>query len=484
MDSADSSSRFSFFKPGTHLLSFAATALGAALSLLLFRHGRLLTFDAYHYCELAKQFAETWPDRFGNHWPFGYPVAGSLLVRVGVPGYFALVSVSLASLYFLNLLTARLLKDHPDRVWIVLGIAMTPIIGIELFGVLTELPFALALMGLVVSLAEWPSRRALWASAAWAVAALSIRYAGVIALAALATWLLAQYRPLRAAGRWWEAFFATATAGLVSGGLLFLNVVKSGHASGAGRGNPAGLGTLPAEIVNFAWSVPSALIAGGVRDHFALTAWSGEVIGWLIFFALTALCVLAWFKPCSRASRPLALVALGYCLGMCVLHCVGDFDGLYNARTFLPALAPLAVLLAERFTQRRRATLLLCAILTGAGMVSAFRGISLEIGGNVQPAVNVLREHLNPADRIAINNQAFAISAFLSQCTRRTWLNGWDETWPERFMVVSGKPKNRAGDTSEIDETWRTWTDRLVGSGNYRYLLNQPALVVIERIGR
>ncbi len=483
MGSTDFSSRFSFLKPGAHPLAFAATVLGAVFSLLLFRHGRLLTFDAYHYCEFAKQFAETWPDRFGNHWPFGYPIAGSLLVRVGAPGYFALVAVSLASLYFLNLLTARLLNDHPSRVWIVLAIATTPIIGAELLGVLTELPFALALMGLVASLAEWPSRRALWASAVWAVVALSIRYAGVIALAALATWLLAQNRPLRSAGRWWEAFFATAIAGLASGGLLFINVIKSGHASGADRGNPEGLGALPSQIVDFGWSVPSALIAGGVRDHFALNAWSGEVIGWLVFSALTALCVLAWFKPCSRASRSLALVALGYCLGMCVLHCIGDFDSLYNARTFLPAVIPLAVLLAERI-QRRRVTLLLCAILTGAGLVAAVRGISLEIGGNVQPAMSVLRERLKPTDCVAINDHALAVAAFLSQRTRRTWLNGWDKTWPERFMVVSGKPQNRAGDTAKVDETLRAWTDRLVTSGNYRYLLNQPTLVVIERIDR
>ena len=467
-----------------HLLALAATLLGASLSLLLFRHGRLLTFDAYHYCELTKQFAEAWPDRFGNHWPFGYPLAGSLLVRAGVPGYLALVAVSLTAFYFLNLLTAHLLNNHPNRVWIVLTLAMTPIIGTELLGVLTELPFALALVGLVVSLAEWPSRRALWTSTAWAVVALSIRYAGVIALAALVTWLLIRIRLLRATNRLWEAFSATLAAGLVSSGLLFLNVVKSGHASGAERGNPPGLGALPAQIADFGWSAPSALVAGGVRDHFSLNAWPGVAIGWLIFSALTALCILAWFRPCSRFSRPLTLVALGYCFGMCVLRCVGDFDALYNARTFLPAIVPLAVLLAERLAQQRSAALLLCAALAGTGILAAVRGISHEIGGNVQLAVAVLKEHLKSTDNIAINDHAFTVSALVPQRTRRTWIGNWDKTSAERFMVISGEPLNRAGDTSAIDEIWRTWADRLVANGHCRYLLNQPTLVVIERIDR
>jgi hypothetical protein len=456
--------------------------VSVGLAFFALRAGRLLTFDGYHYVEFAKRFAHEWPDRFGNHWPFGWPLAGGMLARLGVPAYHALLGLSSVSLLTLLATATFVLRAHSARLAVVCAVGLAPIVAPQLIGVLTELPLAAALLALALCLAHWPRRAALWGAAGCAVLALGIRYAGLVALAMIAVRLAELWTTLRAAARLREALAAAFSAALVSALLLGLNILKSGHASGAERGNPPGLAALPLELSSYGWSAPSALIAGGLRDLVGPATPLGILIGGACFIAIAALCAWSWWRPLTAYSRSLALVAFGYSAGMGVLHCIGDFDALYNARTFLPALAPLALLAAERLTARRTWLLGLCSLVVVAGAVGSLRGVSREIGGDVTPAVTLLRPLLTPADRIAINDHAFALAAYFPNVTTRTWPEYWDESFFPPFIVVAGKPRDREGRDAVVQSDWLALAERLVATGRYRYLIRQTDLIALQLI--
>ena len=459
-----------------------AVALAGVFTVVTFRAGRVLTFDGYHYCEFAKQFAVSLPDRFGNHWPFGWPFAGGMLARVGVSAYVALVALSLVALGLLFACAAKMLEPCPLR-WLVLAaLAATPVVAQQLGGVLTELPFSTALLGLALCLARWPARGALWGTAACCVMALTIRYAGVIALAVFAVVGLANWQKLRAAGRLGDALAAFFSAALVCALLLSINVLRSGEASGAGRGRAGGLGALPGHLADFGWSAPSALIAGGLRDRVGPDTPVGIAIGALLVLAILLLCARAWWRPSSAYSRPLALTAAGYCIGMAVLRCIGEFDALYNARTFLPAWAPLLLLMVEQFAPRTKWIVVVCAAIFSTGAIAAARGISREIGGNVQAAVTALRGRVAPADEIAINDDAFSVAAHFPQRTQRVWVQWWSAKDTTRFLVVAAKPHQRDGSGARFEEDWPTLCQRLVQDGTFRYLVTTPTLIALERM--
>jgi len=460
----------------------AALVLAVGLAWLTFRAGRLLTFDGYHYCELTKQFALEWPDRFGNHWPFGWPLAGAILSRLGLPAFESLVALGVLSLALILAGANRVLATSPARPAVLFALGATPIVAPQIGSVLTELPFATALLGLALCLTAWPARGAIWGAILCAVLALSIRYAGLICLAALATWTLTRWTSLRSAGRSTEAVVATLVASLTSAGLLALNVLKSGHLSGAGRGDAPGISALPAQMADFGWSLPSALIAGGLRDRIGPYTQIGVAIGAVCFAVIAALCVLAWFRPSSAFSRPLALISLGYCTGMAVLRCVGEFDALHVARTFLPALPPLLLLLAEQLGNYRRTLIAICVVLLATGVIAAARGISREIGGNIHPVLAPLSGRVTPADRVAINDHAFAISAYLPNRTLRVWTHSHGAIANARFLIVAAKPRSRDGSGATLPSDWLNLCAELVASGRFTYLVHMPDVIALEQM--
>lgn len=461
-----------------------ATITSAGLALLAFRQGPLLTFDGYHYVEFTKSFATAWPDRFGNHWPFGFPLLGSLLVRLGVPSYPALLILSSLALAGWLLFTGLILPPQLRwRGFLLVAFGSAPIVAAQLAGVLTELPFATALLGLIFSFAYWPSRRALWASAGCAVLALGIRYVGLIALVAFSCWGLVQWRTLRQAGRLGTALLAWASAAGVSLGLLALNVVKSGYASGAERGHPAGLRDFPAQFSDFGWSLPSALVAGGIRDRIGAETAPGLALGAFFSIFILAWCAEGWLRPRSIFSRPLALVGGGYATGMMVLHCIGDFDALHNGRTFLPVLAPLGLLLCERLAVAGRWLFCGGALIVASGTIAAGRGISRQINADVHDALPPLRRTLAPGDAIAINDNAFTVAAYFSQPVIRASSELWAAHPNERFLVAAGAPLTRDGRGGVCPPEWAALAAELNRSGRYRYLLQTSNLLVLERIG-
>ena len=322
-----------------------AWGIGVAFALCLYRTGIRLGFDSYYYCEFAKTYAQAWPAAFGNQWPCGYPLLGGLLGRLGLAAYPALTLVSLVALAVLTRITAGFLHGR----LIVCALACAPIVGVQVFGAATELPFAAALLGLAAAVAAWPRPSAFWAAAACAVLALGLRYAGVLAFGALWAALAGDARKLREAGRLLHASAAVVSATLVALGLLAWNLSVTGHLSGADRVSPDRLGwaSLPGHLADLGWSLPSALMLGGLRDRFD-SGWVGRATGWALAASGASLCLWAILQPRQSWVRACATVALAYGLGMVFLRSIGSFDALYNARTFLPLIFPVGLVVAAR----------------------------------------------------------------------------------------------------------------------------------------
>jgi hypothetical protein len=459
----------------------AALAVGAAAALLLYRNGPVLGFDAYYYCEFAKRYAAAWPASFGNSWPCGYPLLAGLLGRIGVPAYAALCAISLASLASLAATGAVLLGRSALTTLVLAALATAPEIGVQLFGALSELPFAAALLGLAASLARWRRGRGFRSAAALALLALCLRYAGVLAFAALWAWLLLNARELARGGSLGRAIRAAAAASAAAGLLLLWNLLATGritspdHNVGAG----ADLALLPAHAADLGWSLPAALMLGGIR---ARAGGAGGAIGGLLCLGAVVLCVRALARPRADWERPVAFVALAYGAGLVLLRSVATFDDLDAARVAVPGIFPLGILAAGRLRGRSpRLVAVGAAALLALGCLGAARGVSRQIGGDVRPAAAVLEGRIPEGAGVQVNDHALSLSAYLPCRTIKATPGGWTDDPGAPFLVVAANPADRRGDPGPLDPGWLALARALAESGSYRFLLDTPGLIVLER---
>jgi len=466
---------------------FATAAIAwltaVALAVVLFRAGPMIGFDPFFYCELGKQYTTSWPHAFGNHWPCGLPLAAGLLGRIGIPAYVALCLIALTAVAVLALLSSRLLTGGKFALLAVVSLVAMPEVGVQIFGALSELPFAACWLGLGVALAGSPKPRAFWLAGLCVVLGLGVRYVGVLGVGVIWCWLLWEARALIAARAFVPALLATVTASATAGGLLLWNIVATGHISGADRGDTAllGLGALPIHFAQFGWSAPSAFMLGGLRDAAGADRAPGLLIGAALTLTGGAICLWAWLRPARPWTRPVAFVAFVYGAGMIFLRTIGTFDALYNARTFLPVFFPLTLVLIGQFSVRSpRWVALVCGAVLLSGVASAARGLSRQTGGDVRPAVAVLRPLLRPDDIIQINSRAYSLATCVRNRTPQVWLEYWDDAKARRFLVIVAKPLDRRGTRREIEPGWLELAQRLVASGQHRWLLQTDAVLVLE----
>jgi len=460
------------------LYGIAAAGLALLLSWATYRHGLLLSFDSYYYCELSKQFTTTWPDRFGNHWPFGYPILGALLGRLGIPAYFSLCCVSMVSLVALAMLAARILfaDGKPIRTVPLFAVCAAPIIAVQIFGIFSELPFAAAYLALVVSIAMWPSRRSVVSACLLAILCLTLRYVGVLAFVLLGGFVLVSWRTLRTERKLGFVIACVTTAGVFAALLLAINMIRSGHLSGADRSGSPGIGAFWEQLADFGWSAPSAMVAGVLRDRIGPTTTVGRAIGFVITVGMLGLCVSAWRTPRSQFSRALALAAAVYVIGISLLRCFGTFDELWGARTFLPILVPTTFLLFQHIQSRPALSFAIAGVLLLSGCIFAVRGISRQIGGEISPAAKLLKPLLTAKDAVAINDHALTLSAYLSQPVWR------QPQGSERFFVFAAKPTDRQGTPGAVDRDFNNAVSEMLSSGQWQPLLMTYPLVVLQRV--
>lgn len=388
----------------------------------LWSHGlRPLGNDSFGYLELTKQFRLLWPNHLGDWWPFGFPLLGAFVSRLGLSAYASLFAVN-ASAFALIAATfcwaaSRAGLANVPTVAVVAAGLCAPICPVLTSTILSEPTFALLLFILALCLANFPSRVCIIGSVIAALAAFTVRYVGVFAVAIIGVFALLEYKELARSRR--RAFFSFAyVLGCAAIALLcYSNYRHHGHVSGPQPVGGESITTLPQHLARFGWSPVSAFSSQTIANTTAAASHNAMfIIGMFVSVALVAFLVTEW-KRASDASarliRPMIAIAIGYCGTVVVLRSIAPFDDLASARTFLPAMFPVLFLILNRLS-RTRPRILIC---TSVGLlitdgVLAVRGMSSEVAPDVRAARLALASVVSPADTVAVNGRARSVAAY------------------------------------------------------------------------
>jgi hypothetical protein len=269
--------------------------------------------------------------------------------------------------------------------------------------------------------------------------------------------------------------------------LIGWNFMATGYLSGADRGSTATRVFEWRDIVTNAadmgWSLPAAFMAARLRLICGGEGGPAVLIGLVIWSLGLGLFTSAWIRGRQPWSRAIALVGASYWVGMVALRTVGDFVSLFNARTFVPVAVFFALCafdhVAEWPSARLRAALL---FLVAVECLVAVRGRSRGFAGDIRPAVALIQPRLGPEDSIQINEEAFTIAAYFVQPVELTGIEYWPQVAHKRFLVIAGVPQDRMGATVAMNPDWAAFARRLIGNHDYRALMDEPNLIVLERL--
>ena len=464
-----------------------AVTVTTALAAIAYRGTPRIGFDSHYYVEYAKAFRTELPRSFGTGWPFGFPLLGAAVSRTGLSVFASLVAVLGCGAFGIYALMWKPLCAATGSRWLaaglLLGLAATAIQPIELGAARSEIIFTACFVAAVSTLVGWPAPRAIVAAAMAAVLSFSMRYAGVLTLAALGIWTVVRWPQLRVEGRRRLALAVVAAAGGMCFGFLLLNQHVNGSATGMVRGHADFFANLAPDAVDFGWGALIALSTVGLRQPFATHAAIYAIVGAAVFVAVLFLAFCRWRRPVSIWSRPLALGLTVYVIGMWMLRAYDGFDALYNARFFLPALPLVLVLLAEfagAFPRFGAAVLILT--MAAPGVAVCARGVSPAISYDFTAIALQLAPRLHPGDRVGVNVHACGLSAWLDCPVTRIDGQRWQEAARSyRFVVVAGIATDRMG----LAYTWPGEDQALLGdfrqSHAYRELARWPGCVLLER---
>src|ERR1035437_6963209 len=309
--------------------------LGMILAGLLYTRGqRILSNDSFCYLAYAKQFKEHLPDRLGDWWPFGFPVAGALVSRcTGVSAHTGLFVVSALAygsvLAGFFLVLPRAMRTKPSFLACAAALTCAPVCLHLLYGTMSEPLFAAALFWLAVSLADWPRPAAVVLSAGLALTAFCAKYAGIFTLGVIALHALTNYNRLRQTKSVTMVAAIYALALAVAVGLMYTNYRVFGHATGPQPFGKESFLSWPAQLADFGWSPVGAFISvtafqavGGIKS------WPGLLFGWTSAAFMLGLCAHAWKRDATRFSKPLALTAAAYILSIVTLRSTTPFEAI------------------------------------------------------------------------------------------------------------------------------------------------------------
>lgn len=465
----------------------------AAFVLFLFligmahRGGVRLSFDSYYYVEYAKEFRHRLPDCFGQSWPYGWPLLGAGGGLLGLGAYQALVATGAASVLTLLILAARFLAQQDASV-LTTGLTLATGAGSFLLtvlvgGVFSEVPFAAVLLALVYSLTRWPHPAAIVASGTLALAALSLRYAGGLALPFLALWLWLDRPHLRSARRLPLAVGTLAATFALAGLLLLWNRAVTGHFSGGVPRAPVPPGEWIGIAADFGWALPTALGGFFARDLLGFGTVLRVPVGLLLLAAAGLAGALSAWPGRSRVDRALGGLIVLYLAGLVTLRCHSHFDALHNGRMIFPVLFPL-LLVAGRLPLPRGVFVSACALTVALNAALCFRGASLALNADVRAAVPLLTGVSRP-DRILVNEHARTLSAYVDGPIR---LIGDPLLFaseaklaasPAPFVVIAARPEGRTGRAAKLAENEQLEVTRLIDAG-YQAVLTTSSLVVLR----
>ena len=397
-------------------------AIGAAcilaLGALWTRGDRVLGNDSFGYLELAKQFRDHPPTHFGDWWPFGFPLLGTLFSFTGASVYVSLVLVSGIAMFAMIVLFWSVLPEnsrgHPAALAILFAGVCAPVCPLSAVTLMSEPLFSALLFALAITLSRWPARSAIATSMLLATIAFTVRYVGAFTFVVVALYGLLSWQELRRAGC--ITFFGVTciAAAIVAGILCYTNYRYSGRVTGPQLVGHESLASWPVHLADFGWSPVSAFISSGALR------WSGGIlkpatmtVGFASVSVIAFGILHSWARPHTPAIRPMVLLIGCYLLAIVTLRAITPFDAVSSARTFLPILFPLAYLLIVQSASKwQRMVMTFSTLSIFVSTLLAIRGMSPEVKTDISAVRVALGTVLEPGHKIAVNGEARSLAAY------------------------------------------------------------------------
>jgi len=196
---------------------FLALGVTTALALIAYRGIPRIGFDSHYFLEYAKEFRHRFPRSLGSDWPYGYPLLGAAVSRLGLSVFASMLTVLAVGLFAIWKLLWPVIDSALGRGGLTAGViaslAAASILPIEFGGLRSEIPFAALYLATVIALAEWPAPHSIVAASLAAMLSFLIRYAGVLTLGVLIAWTIWRWSDLARERR--RGLAAAAVAGAV-----------------------------------------------------------------------------------------------------------------------------------------------------------------------------------------------------------------------------------------------------------------------------
>lgn len=485
-------------RAGTRMPSGLVPVVVASVMLTLgftwTRGVRVLGQDSFAYVDMVKAFARDFPDRFGDWWPYGYPVSALPLYWLGLSAFTALLLITFASFVFMLTVTGRCLPPDGNLAWrrraIIIAVALSPVSAQLMVFDLADPFFAAALVGLAAALAHWPERWAVVAAPILALAAFGIRYAGVFTFGLIGLFAWLRWRELRASGVVIILAASSIVIAAITAGLLWTNVRAFGHITGPQPMGESSIWSWPVHLADLGLALPAAFgsthLVQSLQHSYRVPA---MIAGLAIMGAIAMLIVSALLRPATRYTTAFAWVAGGYLVTIVTLRAVTPFPELSYPRYLFPAMFPLAILVVSHSGVARSrlvAAAAMASIVVSAGL--AARGIAPDQRTDLASVRTFLSAELRPDDVITVNLPGRHLAAYFdNRFDFVGYADGFAQAWtvsstnwqPRRtaltVVVARGPEGERAFDRGELAAVLAA-----VEAGDVDLVFKDPQAVVVR----
>lgn len=455
---------------------------------------RVLGQDSFAYVDMAKEFAYDFPNKFGDWWPYGFPLAAVPLYWAGIHPFVGLFIITVASFAFLLWLAPRSLplesRGGSGAVAVVAALALSPACAQLIVFDLADPFFGASLAAFAACLTQWPHRWAVIAAPVLALAAFSIRYVGVFTFGLVGLYALIEWRTLRAQRMLPPLIASSTVVGIVTAVLLWSNVRASGRITGPQPIGESSIWTWPLHFADLGLAVPAAFTSTHYVQSFQHQHPTIMLIaGLIIMTSAMALVATSWLRPLSPYSRPLALVAGGYVITIVTMRATTPFPELSFPRYLFPALFPLAYLLTARPSIARSRLVAAggaLSIIVSIGL--AIRGVAPDQKTDVSSARRFLTATLQPSDTLTVNLPARGLAAYFNNRFQEVGnADGHEFAWtvsptnwqPTRttFTIVAarGTPSARQFDAGELSAVMRA-----VDAGRVEIVHKDDSVIIVR----